>query len=169
MVKEEGITIENRVAKSGLIQLDMGDFFPTSEIVEYDIAQNLWQGLVLKEKDFREFIKTNNWNQYQGKYVAIVCSADAVIPSWAYMLLATALQGKAQSVYFGNSQETEQQLLIDTINQINQDDYVGTRVVIKGCGDKIVPESAWVAITNKLQPVVKSLMFGEPCFDSTRL
>jgi hypothetical protein len=160
-MKEEQII--NRVAKSGLIQLDMGDFFPTQEIVEYDLAQNLWQGIALKEKDFRDFIKTNDWSVYTGKHVALFCSADAIIPSWAYMFLSSAVQAYVLSVNFGNKSDVEQQLLLNNINSINQQEYQDARVIIKGCGDKPVSEAAWVAITQKLQPVVKSLMFGEPC------
>ncbi|MBD81136.1 MAG: hypothetical protein CL840_19620 [Crocinitomicaceae bacterium] len=159
----EELKIENRVAKSGLIQLEMAEFFPEEEIVEYDLAQNLWQGLALKEKDFREFIKTYNWDQFNNKHVAIHCSADAIIPSWAYMLLSTALLGKALSINYGTKNAVEQKLLIDSINEINAQEFLDSRIVIKGCGDRDVSESAWVAITNKLQPVVKSLMYGEPC------
>jgi hypothetical protein len=155
--------IINRVAKSGLVQLDMADFFPKEEIVEYDLAQNLWQGIALKEKDFREFIKTNDWSEYENQHVAIFCSADAIVPSWAYMLVSSALQPYAQSIHFGSSREVEQKILIDNINNIQEQEYVEARVVIKGCGDKAVSEGAWVAITNKLQPVVKSIMYGEPC------
>lgn len=155
--------IVNRVSKSSLIQLDMADFFPKEEIVAYDISQNLWQGFALKEKEFREFIKNNDWTSYKGKHVAIFCSADAIVPSWAYMLLTTALQGNAVSIHFGEVNEVEQQLLIQTIRSLIEDEFSDARVVIKGCSDKVVSESAWVAITNKLQPVVKAIMFGEPC------
>ncbi len=155
--------IINRVAKSGLIQLDMADFFPSEEIVEYDIAQNLWQGIALKEKDFRDFIKGNDWTEYEGKHVGLICSADAIVPSWAYMLLTSALQEFAVSIHFGTKNEVEQALLVKSIEVLNQEDYTDKRIVIKGCGDKPVSESAWVAMTNKLQPVAKSIMYGEPC------
>jgi len=155
--------IVNRVSKSSLIQLDMADFFPKEEIVGYDISQNLWQGFALKEKDFRDFIKNNDWPQFKGKHVALHCKADAIVPVWAYMLLTTSLKVHAQSVLFGNEKNVEQQLLIKTIEALNQADYIDARVVIKGCSDKEVSEGAWVAITNKLQPVVKTIMFGEPC------
>jgi len=159
----EPTEIINKVAKSGLVQLDMADFFPTQEIVEYDIAQNLWQGIALKEKDFRAFIKDNDWSVYQKKHVALTCSVDAIIPSWAYMLLSSALQEFAFTIHFGSKSEVEQQLLLHSIRSINSVEYIDTRIVIKGCGDRTVSESAWVEITNKLQPVAKSLMFGEPC------
>ena len=155
--------IINRVKSSGIIQLDMGDFFSSAEIVGYDLAQNLWQGIALREKDFREFIKTNDWDQYQGKHVAIYCSADAIVPSWAYMLVASSLNGLAKSSHFGEPQEVEQELLLEVIAAIDPNEYEDARVVIKGCGDKHVSEKAWMAITNKLKPVVRMLMYGEPC------
>ena len=155
--------IINKVAKSGLIQLDMADFFPIEEIIEYDIAQNLWQEIALKEKDFRAFIKENDWSTYQNKHVALTCSVDAIIPSWAYMLLSSALQEFAVTIHFGSKQEVEQQLLLQAIRSINSNEYQDTRIVIKGCGDRTVSEAAWVEITNKLQPFAKSLMYGEPC------
>ena len=155
--------ILNKVAKSGLIQLDMADFFPIEEIIEYDIAQNLWQEIALKEKDFRAFIKENDWSTYQNKHVALTCSVDAIIPSWAYMLLSSALQEFAVTIHFGSKQEVEQQLLLQAIRSINSNEYQDTRIVIKGCGDRTVSEAAWVEITNKLQPFAKSLMYGEPC------
>ncbi|MGB0403209.1 MAG: DUF2480 family protein [Salibacteraceae bacterium] len=160
---EQPVEIVNRVAKSGLVQLDMADFFPTNDIIEYDIAQNLWQGIALKEKDFREFIKSNDWTKYKGLHVGLTCSVDAIIPSWAYMLLSSALQDCALSVHFGTKSEVEQLLLLESIQSINAEEYHDTRIVIKGCGDKHVSESAWVTITSVLQPVAKSLMFGEPC------
>ena len=159
----EPTEIINKVAKSGLVQLDMADFFPTQEIVEYDITQNLWQEIALKEKDFRAFIKTNDWSIYQNKHVALTCSVDAIIPSWAYMLLSSALQEFAATIHFGDKSEVEQQLLLHSIRSINSEEYMDSRIVIKGCGDRTVSESAWVEMTNKLQPVAKSLMFGEPC------
>lgn len=155
--------IVNRVANSGLIQLDMADFFLSQEIVEYDIAQNLWQGIALKEKEFRAFIKDHDWSAYKSQHVALICSADAIVPSWAYMLLSSALQDHATSIHFGAKQEVEQQLLIQSIEAINPEDYIDRRIVIKGCGDKHVSEAAWVKITNILQPVAKSIMYGEPC------
>jgi len=159
----ESVEIINKVAKSGLVQLDMADFFVKEEIVEYDIAQNLWEEIALKEKDFRAFIKENDWSVYQNKHMALTCSVDAIIPSWSYMLLSSALQEFALTIHFGSKQGVEQQLLLRSIRSINSEEYIDTRIVIKGCGDRTVSEAAWVEITNKLQPVAKSLMFGEPC------
>lgn len=155
--------IINRVAKSGLIQLDMADLFPKEEVVVYDIAQNLWQGIALKEKDFREFIKSNEWSKYADQHVAIICTVDAIIPSWAYMLLASALTGIAKSIDFGSNSEVENKLLIENIRQLDLREYTDARVVIKGCSNRVVPEEAWIALTTHLQPVAKSILFGEPC------
>lgn len=155
--------IENKIANSGLITIDLEDFYPKEERVNYDIAQNLWQGLALKEKDFREFIKTNDWSVYQNKLVAINCSADAIIPTWAFMLLSTALQPYAKKIFFGSLEELEKNLFSEIISNLNIDDYKDGRIIIKGCSNLPVPISAYVELTNKLLPVVKSLMFGEPC------
>lgn len=155
--------ILNKIANSGLITIDLEDLYPKGERVSYDIAQNLWQGLALKEKDFREFIKTNDWSVYQDKYVAIHCSADAIVPTWAFMLLSTALQPFAKKIIFGSLEELENNLFSEVISNIKAEDYVDARVIIKGCSNLPVPTSAYVELTNKLLPVVKSLMFGEPC------
>lgn len=155
--------IENKIANSGLITIDLEELYPKGERVSYDIAQNLWQGLALKEKDFREFIKTNNWGVYQDKFVAIHCSVDAIIPTWAFMLLSTALQPFAKKIIFGSLEELENNLFSEIISNIKTEDYVDARVIIKGCSNLPVPTSAYVELTNKLIPVVKSLMFGEPC------
>lgn len=155
--------IENKIANSGLITIDLEDLYPKGERVSYDIAQNLWQGLALKEKDFREFIKTNDWSFYQDKYVAIHCSTDAIIPTWAFMLLSTALQPYTKKIIFGSLEELENNLFSEVISNIKAEDYVDARVIIKGCSNLPVPTSAYVELTNKLMPVVKSLMFGEPC------
>lgn len=155
--------ITNRVANSGLIQLDMGDFFPNEEIIEYDLAQNLWQGIALREKDFRTFLKENDWSTYHKKHVALFCSVDAIIPSWAYMLLATQLSEIASTINYGSLQEVEQTLLLQNIQNIDEQQYQDTRIVIKGCADKPISEQAWTLMTMKLKPVAKSLMYGEPC------
>jgi len=155
--------IVNRVAASGLITIDLEELFPSGDRVLYDLAQNLWQGLVLKEKDFRTFIKEKDWTEYAGKHVAIVCSEDAIVPAWASMLLATKLQNHAQTVFFGSLEEMEVVLFDRMIQQLSTSDYSDARVVIKGCSKLPVPQHAYVALTAKLVPVVKSLLFGEPC------
>lgn len=155
--------IINKVQQSGLITIDLEELYPKGERVEYDIAQNLWQGLALKEKEFREFISANNWSVYKEKYVAIHCSADAIIPTWAFMLLSSALQPYAKKIVFGTKEDLEKNIFAELISAIDENKYKDARVVIKGCSDLPVPVSAYVDLTNKLLPVVKSLMFGEPC------
>jgi hypothetical protein len=155
--------IINKVAQSGLVTLDPAEFYPQGERVIYDIAPNLFQGLILREKDFREFVKNHDWAQYAGKNVGIICSADAIVPAWAYMLLANRIAPYAKDVVFGNEDVLETVLFSKAINKLDVEQYRDQRMVIKGCGDVPVPVSAYVALTEKLTPVVKSLMFGEPC------
>jgi hypothetical protein len=155
--------IVNRVASSGIISLDLEDLYHKGERVIYDIKDNLWQGMILREKDFREFLKSHDWSQYQGKNVAIICSEDAIVPTWAYMLLAVQLEPYANSFIFGDLNQLEAKLFDDAIHQINLEDYRGKRVVVKGCSKVVVPISAYVEISRLLKPIVQSLMFGEPC------
>lgn len=157
-------TIVNKVAESGIITLDLSNYLPNEEaMVAFDFKPFLFREMILREKDFRASMKEHDWSQYQGKNVSIVCSVDAVIQMWAYMLVATNLQGIAASVYVGSKEEHLKKIIADNINQINQEDYKDKRVVLKGCGDIAVPEIAYVTATDKLKPVVKSLMYGEPC------
>jgi len=155
--------IVNKVAQSGLVTLDPASFYPAGERVVYDIKDNLFMELILREKDFREFVKTHDWSQYQDKYVAVTCTADAIVPAWAYMLLANRMAPYAREVVFGDASVLETVLYIKNIAKMDVEQYNGQRVVIKGCGDIEVPVSAYVELTKKLTPVVKSLMFGEPC------
>ncbi|MBL4706888.1 MAG: DUF2480 family protein [Flavobacteriales bacterium] len=155
--------IINRVVNSGLITFNLEELFPEGERVLYDIKANLWQELALKEKDFRDFVKEHDWSMYQGQFVALHCSVDAIIPTWAYMLLATKLAPFAKKVVFGNLKELETVLFDEAIAKINPQDYQDARVVIKGCSDREVPTSAYVKLTALLQPVAKILMYGEPC------
>jgi hypothetical protein len=129
----------------------------------FDIKPFLFMEMILKEKDYRAALPLHDWQQYSGKHVAIQCSADAIVPVWAYMLAASHLEPVASSVYFGTEQELKQSLIIGNINAIDKEEYRDKRVVIKGCGDIVIPEAAYVAITFHLRPVVKSLMYGEPC------
>jgi hypothetical protein len=155
--------IVNKVAQSGLVTLDPAAFYPEGERVVYDIKDNLFQGLILREKDFREFVKIHDWSQYDGKNVAVTCTADAIVPAWAYMLLANRLAPYAREVVFGNEEVLETVLFVKNIANMDVEQYRDQRLVIKGCGDIDVPVSAYVELTRKLTPVVKSLMFGEPC------
>jgi hypothetical protein len=155
--------IINKVAQSGLVTLDPAVFYPEGDRVVYDIKDNLFQELILREKDFREFVKTHDWAQYQDKYVAVNCSADAIVPAWAYMLLANKLAPYAKEVVFGDEEVLETVLFVKSIATMDAEQYRDQRIVIKGCGDIPVPVSAYVELTKKLTPIVKSLMFGEPC------
>jgi hypothetical protein len=153
----------NKVAQSGIITLDLEDFFPDEPIAELDIKAFLFRGLILKEKEFREALKANDWTVYQDKIVAVFCSADAIIPQWAYMLLASHCSAVTDRYYFGTAADVEQQLFLDKLKALNAEQYRDERIVIKGCGTKTVTGEAYLEITRKLKPVVKSLMFGEPC------
>jgi hypothetical protein len=155
--------IVNKVAQSGLVTLDPAAFYPEGERAVYDIKDNLFMGLMLREKDFREFVKTHDWSQYNGKNVAVTCTADAIVPAWAYMLLANKLAPFAREVVFGNEDVLETVLFEKSIAKMDVEQYRDQRIVLKGCGDIPVPVSAYVELTKKLTPVVKSLMFGEPC------
>lgn len=155
--------IVNKVAASGLISLDIQDLLPKEERVVLDIAPVLWQGLVLKEKDFRAFIAEHNWSAYQNKNLSFYCSVDAIIPTWAWMLLTTAAQPFAKRICFGNEAQHINQLLSEAIRNMNVNAYEGARVVVKGCSELPVNESIYVLLTERLLPHVKSLMFGEPC------
>ena len=155
--------IINKVAQSGLVTLDPAQFYAPGERVVYDIKDNLFHGLILREKDFREFIKGHDWAQYRDKNVAVTCTADAIVPAWAYMLLGNRLQPYARQVVFGDADVLETVLFVKEVSALDVEQYRDQRVVIKGCGDVPVPVSAYVELTQKLTPVVKSIMFGEPC------
>lgn len=156
--------IRNKVKESGLISMDLADFKPNqSLIVSIDIADNLWQGLVLKEKDFRNYIDTYDWSQYKNLFVHIHCSADAIVPTWAYMLVASKLVGIARLALVGSKFELEKQVIALNILSIDVTDYIDGRIIIKGCADITSPEFAMVTLVQKLQPIAKSIMYGEPC------
>lgn len=155
--------IVNKVAASGLITFNLEDYLENGERLLYDIKDNLFHGLMLREKDFREFVKEHDWQQYQDKNIAITCTADAIVPTWAYMLLANKMKPFANEVVFGNLDTLETQLFSKALAKVNLEEYVGQRVVVKGCANPQIPISAYVEITALLTPVVKSLMYGEPC------
>ena len=157
------MSIENKVTESGLITVDLSDFYMKGERVLLDIKPLLIEEFLLREKDFREYVKTTDWSEYKDKFVAITCTNDAIIPVWAYMLLATALQPFAARIVFGNLEALEMELFREQLAKIDNETFRDQRVVIKGCGDIPVPVSAFVELTRKLQPVVKSIMYGEPC------
>jgi hypothetical protein len=154
--------IVNKVAQSGIITLDLSEMRPSGERVLLDIAPQLWQGIALKEKDFRDWVKETDWSSYSGKHVAVTCSADAIIPSWAYMLLSTELSPCASTLFFGDLDGLEEMLFKTAIEELNLSSYTNARIMLKGCGDK-VPTGSYLYLTAALRPVVSSLMFGEPC------
>jgi hypothetical protein len=155
--------IINKVANSGIVSIDLEDFYISGERVTFDIKPHLFQELILKEKDFREFIKTNDWSIYTNKLVGIICTADAIVPTWAYMLISIALEPFAKKIFFGNLEEMESLLFAEEFSKIKAADYKDARIVIKGCGDKHIPINAFVQLTGILKPVAKSIMYGEPC------
>ncbi|HLL43283.1 MAG TPA: DUF2480 family protein [Segetibacter sp.] len=155
--------IINKVAESALTSLDLEEYYPKGETAVFDLKDHLFMGLILKEKDFRTALQTFDWEQFRNKNVAITCSMDAIIPMWAYMLVASYLSPVAKEVVFGEEKNILNTLLVRNISQIKGEEYTDKRVVVKGCGDVPIPEAAYVEITNKLRPFVKSLMYGEPC------
>lgn len=156
--------IENKVAKSGLINIDLADYYPKGERVLFDIKPLLWQEFVLKEKDFRQFIKENDWSVYQDKFVAVYNTADAIVPSWAYMLVVAALEPYAKKVVYGNLEALETVIFIDSLHQnFKGAEYTDKRVIVKGCGNLPITNAAYLEVVNLLKPHVKSLMFGEAC------
>ncbi len=153
----------NKVQESGLITLDLEQFYPKAPIKVFDLKGYLFMELILKEKDFRAALLTTDWTVYQGAAVAITCSADAIVPMWAYMLIASYLQPVAEEIVFGTEKELVNSLMLKSLEQFDAAEYTDKRVVVKGCGDTPIPETAYVSITNKLRPFVKSIMYGEPC------
>jgi hypothetical protein len=155
--------IVNKVAGSGLVTIDLEEFYPKGERIVLDIKDQLFQGLLLREKDFREYIKQEDWSKYKDCYVAVTCSADAIIPTWAYMLLASALEPFAKKVVFGSAETLETVLYDELLRGLDVQQYKDARIVIKGCGNLPVPRAAYVELTRLLRPHVKSIMYGEPC------
>jgi hypothetical protein len=155
--------IINKVANSGIVTIDLEEFYPKGNRVLFDIKPLLFHELILKEKDFREYIKQHDWTQYQDSYVAVTCSNDAIVPTWAYMLLTIALEPYAKKVVFGTIETLEAVLYHESLTILNYSDYTDKRVVIKGCGSLEVTTNAYVELTKGLKPFAKSIMYGEPC------
>jgi hypothetical protein len=155
--------IINKVAGSGIVSIDLEEFYVEGERVIFDLKPHLFMEQILKEKDFRAFVKENDWSAYQDKIVGIICSSDAIVPVWAYMLLALALEPFARKVVFAGREELEHLLFAEQLATLDPEQYKNARVVIKGCGEKPVPASAFVQIATRLKPVAKSIMYGEPC------
>lgn len=155
--------IRNKIKESGLITMDLADFKPSENIQEIDLANQLWQGLALKEKDFRSWIKESDWSKFENSAVFVHCSVDAIIPTWAYMLVTSELTKIDVKFVIGNKNQLIQKLIQDRIDAINLKEYEDGRIIIKGCADIPSPEIAMSNLLAKLQPVAKSVMYGEPC------
>lgn len=155
--------IVNKVAQSAIDSLDLENFYPKEEIMSFDLKQYLFMELILKEKDFRLALQNLDWSVYDNKIVAVTCSADAIIPMWAYMLVASYLQPIAKEVILGTEPEALQQVIVRNIDKIDPEKFADRRIVVKGCGDLPIGPFAYLEITKKLRPVVKSIMYGEPC------
>lgn len=155
--------IVNRVANSKLVTFDLEDFYPEGERVLFDIKDWLLEGLVLREKDFRESAKSHDWSQYHDSFVALTCSTDAIIPGWAYMLLATYLTPVANKVVVGDLETLETILYTEIIQDLDVSEFKDLPVIIKGCSKRPVPKNAYLQVIKKLQPVAKSIMYGEAC------
>jgi Protein of unknown function (DUF2480) len=155
--------ILNKVAESGLIELDLEKYYPKEPIAVFDIKEYLFKGLILKEKEFREALKSHDFSVYQDKCMAVTCTADAIIPVWAYMLIASYLQPYAKDLVFGDTAYLHKTLFIKNISEIDINDFIDKRVVIKGCGSLPIDEFAYLEITKRLRPVARSIMYGEPC------
>jgi Protein of unknown function (DUF2480) len=153
----------NKVAESGLITLDLETWYPKEETAVFDMKEHLFMGMILKEKDFREALKNLDWSVYTNKNVALTCSADAIIPVWAWMLVATYLQPVAKEIVMGDEKELHKHLFLKNLSTINVNDYTDQRVVIKGCGETPIADYVYMEITKLLRPVAKSIMYGEPC------
>ncbi|MGB3777514.1 MAG: DUF2480 family protein [Tunicatimonas sp.] len=155
--------IVNRVAQSALVTFNLEDYYSEGERVVYDLKDNLFQEMILRERDFRTFVKEHDWAQYQGKYVALTCSADAIVPTWAYMLLATKLEPHARRVIFGTLETLEAVLFQEALQRVNVSQFQDAKVVVKGCGNQAISPFAYTEITRMLRPVAASIMYGEPC------
>ncbi len=153
----------NKVSESGLITINLEDYYPVEDVVVFDLKDYLFMGLILKEKDFREALKQIDTEKFTNKIVTVTCSADAIIPVWAYMLVVSTLQPMVKGIYFGTREQTLQHLLLHNISKLDPVAFTDQRIVVKGCGELPIPESVYFEITKILRPVVKSIMYGEPC------
>lgn len=160
-IEEESII--NRVAQSKLVTFNLEDYYPTGKRILFDISEWLYEGLILREKDFRAAVEAHDWSQYTNTYVALTCNTDAIVPGWAYMLLTVKLSGFAKKVIQGNLEDLETSLYQSVLENLDISEFQDKIVIVKGCSNKPVPLSAYLLITQQLQPIVKSLMYGEAC------
>ena len=157
------MSLVNKVAQSGLITLKLEDFAPEAEIASFDLTNYLFKGLVLREKDFRLAVAEVDWSKYKDQYLAVFCSADAIIPVWAYMLVAVKAEPFVKGVFLAPPQEVETRIFLERIQSLDPEAFRNARVVVKGCAERTIPDSAFLEIPQKLRPYVKSLFYGEPC------
>ena len=156
--------LQNKATSRPVISLDPADYFPRQEeIAIVDLKDFLFQGLILREKDFRAQVEATDWSLYRDKYTGIICSADAIIPLWAWMVISSSLAPYAKDIAVGPADQLGDIFQMRRLEQLNPEDYRGQRVVVKGCGDRHVREGAYAIIARKLAPVSRALMFGEPC------
>lgn len=155
--------IINKVEKSGLITLDLEDFYPKEPRMLFDLKDYLYEGLVLREKEFRENLSKLDWKMYENAYVAVTCTSDAIVPSWSYLLIANYLTGVAKLISFGTIEDLERDIFTEIIDKMDADNYNDKKIIIKGCSRKPVPQNAYLQLIQKLKPIASSLMFGEAC------
>lgn len=155
--------IINRVVNSKLKTFDLEEIYPEGERIVLDIKDWLFQELILKEKDFRAFVKKHDWSQYKNSFVAVSCSVDAIIPSWAFMLVVSELTSFANKVVIGDLELLETAIYQELISFLDFKEYIDLPVIIKGCSNKSIPNSAYAFLIEKLQPIATSIMFGEAC------
>ena len=155
--------IVNRVANSALITIDLTDYAPKETIAILDAKDFLFEGIILKEKEFRNTLKEFDFSVYTDKIVALYCSSDAIVPMWAFMLLTSYLNNSTSEIYFGTKEEVFQKIFSDNIDAIDATEFKNKKVIVKGCGQVPLTETLYIAITKKLQNTVSSLMFGEAC------
>jgi hypothetical protein len=155
--------IINKVAESGLITIDLEKYYPRNEIAVFDLKDHLFMGMILKEKEFRESLQSLDWEKYRNKNVGVTCSADAVIPVWAYMLIASYLQPIAKEIVMGDEKEVHKSVFLKKLSELNPSDFTDKKVVVKGCGETPIGDFAYLEVTKHLRPVAKSIMYGEPC------
>lgn len=155
--------IVNRVANSKLITIDLEEFYPKEERVLFDIKKWLFEGQILREKDFREFVKNHDWKIYQDKYIALSCTSDAIIPSWAYLLITVSISPFAKNIVIGDLELLESSIFQEIIYNLSIEDYKGKPLIIKGCSNYSIPQTAYSLLIKKLLPVAKSIMYGEAC------
>lgn len=155
--------IINKVEKSGLITLDLEDFYPKEPRMLFDLKDYLYEGLVLREKEFRKNLSKSDWKMYENAYVAVTCTSDAIVPSWSYLLIANYLTGVAKLISFGTLEDLERDIFTEIIDKMDVDSYKDKKIIIKGCSRKPVPQNAYLQLIQKLKPIASSLMFGEAC------